>query len=64
MSGSDKTPTKRFVELSASDQSPKQDQIEMKASHRLESIKEVNESASISVRLPNEYKNKLRKEIG
>jgi hypothetical protein len=53
MSGSDKTPKKRFAQLKASDQSPKQDKIEMKASHRLESIKEVNESASISVCLAN-----------
>lgn len=53
MSGSDKTPKKLFAQLKASDQSPKQDKIEMKASHRLESIKEVNESASISVCLAN-----------
>ncbi len=64
MSGSDKTPNKRFAQLKASDQNLKQDHIKMKASQRLESIQEVIESASISVRLENEYKNKLSKEIG
>lgn len=64
MSDSHKTPNKWFAQLKANDQSLKNYQTIIKASQRLESVKEVIESANISVCSSNEYKNKLSKEIG